>query len=232
MALDLYFRFNPNKISKTHASVVELSDLLNRLPIHPQALRGETFRNPNSVYMKLCNFLRVDPSYEGEGLLAGSKGEEVVWNMYAGNRAELAKIAEAIRSSGQRQIALLVTQPLDDDDEAFPEGRVLTREHKTRERNRRLVEKKKKAVLRVKGKLECEVCEFDFLKTYDELGRGFIECHHLVWLSDLRDERETKLSELSIVCANCHRMLHRARPWKTIDDLKSIIAKNSGLGNS
>jgi 5-methylcytosine-specific restriction protein A len=90
LALDLYFRINPNKISKTHASVVELSDLLNRLPIHPQVLRGETFRNPDSVYMKLCNFLRLDPSYKGKGLSAGSKGEEVVWNMYAGNRPELA----------------------------------------------------------------------------------------------------------------------------------------------
>ena len=77
--------------------------------------------------MKLCNFLRVDPSYEGKGLSAGAKGEEIVWNMYAGNRPELTKIAEAIRSSSQRQITLLVTHPLDDDDEAFPEGRVLTR---------------------------------------------------------------------------------------------------------
>ena len=107
LALDLYFRFNPNKISKTHASVVELSDLLNRLPIHPQALRGETFRNPNSVYMKLCNFLRVDPSYEGEGLLAGSKGEEVVWNMY--DDYVLRDIVDTIYPSGLCRVS--VRQP-------------------------------------------------------------------------------------------------------------------------
>jgi 5-methylcytosine-specific restriction protein A len=225
LALDLYFRFNPSKIGKKHASVVELSDLLNRLPIHPQALRGETFRNPDSVYMKLCNFLRLDPSYKGKGLSAGSKGEEVVWNMYAGNRSELTKIAEAIRASGERQISTLLTQPLDEDEEAFPEGRVLTREHRTRERNRQLVERKKKAVLLAKGNLECEVCEFDFFSTYGELGREFVECHHLAPLSDLREERKTKLSELSIVCANCHRMLHRARPWKSIGELKAIIAR-------
>jgi hypothetical protein len=84
LALDLYFRFNPLTINKKHASVVELSDLLNRLPIHPQALRGEKFRNPDGVYMKLCNFLRLDPSYAGKGLSRGAKGEEVVWNRYAG----------------------------------------------------------------------------------------------------------------------------------------------------
>ena len=225
LALDLYFRFNPNKISKTHTSVVELSHLLNRLPIHPQALRGETFRNPDSVYMKLCNFLRLDPSYKGKGLSAGSKGEEVAWNMYAGNRSEFTKIVEAITASGERQISQRLTQPLDDDDEAFPEGRVLTREHKTRERNGLLVERKKKAVLVAKGNLECEACGFDFFKTYHELGREYAECHHLAPLSDLREERKTKLSELGIVCANCHRMLHRARPWKTIGELKAIIAE-------
>jgi 5-methylcytosine-specific restriction protein A len=151
LALDLYFRFSPSKMDEKHSSVVELSDLLNLLPIHPQALRAANFRNPNSVYMKLCNFLRLDPSYEGEGLSAGSKGEEVVWNMYAGNRPELTKIVEAIKASGKRQISLRLTQPLDDDDEAFPEGRVLTREHQTRERNRQLVERKKKAVLLANG---------------------------------------------------------------------------------
>jgi 5-methylcytosine-specific restriction protein A len=67
LALDLCFRSPPSTIGKKHASVVELSDLLNRLPIHPQALRGEKFRNPDGVYMKLCNFLRLDPSYAGKG---------------------------------------------------------------------------------------------------------------------------------------------------------------------
>ncbi len=83
--------------------------------------------------------------------------------MYAGNRSELTKSVEAIKASGERQISLRLTQPLDDDDEAFPEGRVLTREHQTQERNRQLVERKKKAVLLTKGNLECEICGFDFL---------------------------------------------------------------------
>jgi hypothetical protein len=39
--------------------------------------------------------------------------------MYAGNRSELTKIVEAIKASGERQISLRLTQPLDDDDEAF-----------------------------------------------------------------------------------------------------------------
>jgi 5-methylcytosine-specific restriction protein A len=167
-----------------------------------------------------------------KGFWRAPKGKRLSGICMPGTAPSLQRLSMRSRHRESGRFHCDLTQPLDDDDEAFPEGRVLTREHKTRERNRRLVEKKKKAVLRVKGKLECEVCEFDFLKTYHELGREFIECHHLAPLSDLREERKTKLSELGIVCANCHRMLHRARPWKTIDDLKSIIAKSSGLGNS
>jgi 5-methylcytosine-specific restriction protein A len=39
LAPDLYFRHNPARMSETHPSVVELSRLLNKLPIHPQILR-------------------------------------------------------------------------------------------------------------------------------------------------------------------------------------------------
>ena len=199
LALDLYFRIPYSTLSSKHPSIVELSDLLNRIPIHPQALRGEKFRNPNGVYMKLGNFLRLDPSYKGKGLSRGAKGEEVVWNLYANNHPELRKIAEAIRDTGERQIHARLTQPLDqveDEEEVFPEGRLLTREHKIRERNRQLVERKKKATLEEKGSLACEVCTFDFLKAFGEIGSNFAECHHLAPLSELREARVTKLSEL------------------------------------
>jgi predicted HNH restriction endonuclease len=136
------------------------------------------------------------------GLSRGAKGEEVVWNLYAGNRSELRQIADAIRVAGERQIRARLTQPLDENEETFPEGRLLTREHKTRELNRQLAERKKKAVLKLNGTLGCEACSVDFFETYGELGREFAECHHLVPLSELREARETRLSELGIVCAN------------------------------
>lgn len=169
LALDLYFRIPYSTLSSKHPSVIELSDLLNRLPIHSQALRGVKFRNPNGVYMKLGNFLRHDPSDKRKGLSRGAKGEELVWNLYAGNLPELREIANAIRTTGERQIHARLTQPLDEGEETFPEGRLLTREHKTRERNRQLVQRKKKAVLQLNGSLECEVCRFDFFKTYGKL---------------------------------------------------------------
>ena len=35
LALDLYFRHRPDTISKKHPEVAALSELLNKLPIHP-----------------------------------------------------------------------------------------------------------------------------------------------------------------------------------------------------
>jgi len=70
LALDLYFRLGgrPASVPKNHPGIVRLSDTLNQLPIHAQRPDAQRFRNPNGVYMKLCNFLRFDPSYTGAGL--------------------------------------------------------------------------------------------------------------------------------------------------------------------
>jgi 5-methylcytosine-specific restriction protein A len=59
------------------------------------------------------------------------------------------------------------------------EGRLLTRIHLLRERSRSLVEAKRRRSMATLGKLECEVCGFDFALHYGEHGLGFIECHHL-----------------------------------------------------
>jgi 5-methylcytosine-specific restriction enzyme A len=60
--------------------------------------------------------------------------------------------------------------------------------------------------------LACEVCDFDFAATYGTLGERFIEAHHLVPF-DHADTTKAKLADVALVCSNCQRMLHRARPW-------------------
>lgn len=39
----------------------------------------------------------------------------------------------------------------------------------------------------------------------------------------------TKLSDLSILCANCHRMIHRSKPMLTVTDLKQIVSDNKSI---
>jgi 5-methylcytosine-specific restriction enzyme A len=76
LAPDLYMRVNPVHTSDENPEIIALSETLNSLPIHPHAEHGEKFRNANGVYMKLCNFLRLDPTYTGKGLQRGGKLEE------------------------------------------------------------------------------------------------------------------------------------------------------------
>lgn len=226
LALDLYFKVSPVQTTEKNPGIVELSQILNELPIHSHGPGQENFRNPNSVYMKLCNFLRLDPDYPGVGLDAGSKLDEIVWNEYASDRARLAQTARAIRESYSTRSITVINIPGVTDEE-FPEGRVLTRVHQLRERNAGAVRKKKDAVLRETGTLACEVCGFDFFAFYGEAGQGFIECHHTIPVSELTSGSKTKLSDLALVCSNCHRILHRSRPWLSISQLKEIIELNN-----
>jgi len=109
-----------------------------------------------------------------------------------------------------------------DAEEEGVEGRVLFKLHRLKERNRRLVRQKKRAVLAGTGLLLCEVCKFDFAAVYGPLGDGFVECHHRVPLASLDGTAPTRLADLAIVCANCHRMLHR-RPTHTVEQLRGIV---------
>jgi 5-methylcytosine-specific restriction protein A len=172
--------------------------------------------------MKLCNFLRLDPSYSGKGLSAGSKLDEAVWNEFAGDRKRLERVASAIRLNAPLLKPPTVEDDADEDFEAA-EGQVLTRTHRARERNRTLIEKKKAVVLKARGRLECEVCGFDSEAKYGPIGKDFAECHHQIPLSDLKPGAKTRLVDLAIVCANCHRMIHRARPWLTIAQLQETL---------
>lgn len=225
LALDLYFREPAARGSKTHPGVIELSSVLNRLPIHSKSELEEDFRNPNGVGMKLSNFLRFDPSYTGAGLKCGSHLEEDVWNAFALDPVRLKETAAAIRAT-LKTGEIVSGEDIDIDETEAPEGRVMTRIHQVRERNVALIKKKKQDALRLTGKLACEVCEFDFYQTYGEHGQGFVECHHTKPISKLMPGEKTRISDLAIVCANCHRMLHRGREWLSVSELKSVLKKS------
>jgi 5-methylcytosine-specific restriction protein A len=220
LALDLYFKVNPSHVSQSHPEIIALSALLNTLPIHSKDLQQTSFRNANGVYMKLCNFLRFDPDYHGSGLKAGAKLEEAIWSEFSTDKGLLSKVATAIKENAPS------LAPLDQEtevEEEFPEGSVLTRTHRMRERNSTAIKKKKEHVQKSTGRLACTVCGFDFEDVYGAIGAGFAECHHNIPVSELKPNQSTKLADLSIVCSNCHRMIHRAKPWLSITQLKSKI---------
>jgi hypothetical protein len=110
-------------------------------------------------------------------------------------------------------------------EDAGIEGRILFKLHRRKERNRRLVRSKKDAVLATTGRLLCEVCDFDFAVAYGSLGEGLAECHHRVPLADLKENHRTRLSDLAIICANCHQVIHRTRPMLSVEELREIVIR-------
>jgi 5-methylcytosine-specific restriction enzyme A len=224
LAMDLYVRLGRKQLPATHNDVIALSELLNALPIHQRSGRDENFRNANGISMILGNFLGVDPMHAQPGLSRNNQLQERVWNEFIDDVALLRRTADAIT-----RCAVLDLSPVAED-ESIAEGGLLLRWHTLRERNKTLVKKKKDQVLAKSGRLACDIFEFDFLECYGELGRGFAECHHKIALAEAVFDTTTRLSDLAIVCANCHRMLHRANPLMAIDELQRHLSNRHEQG--
>ena len=108
-------------------------------------------------------------------------------------------------------------------DEEFPEGKQKEKLHKYYERNPSLVRKAKEFYLNRDGKLSCEVCGFNFSDTYGKRGEHFIEAHHRIEISKLKENHKSKIQDLAMVCSNCHRIIHRGKKSLSIDEMKNIV---------
>jgi len=219
LALDLYRREGR---SPPPAAIAEVSEQLRGIPIERHLVARSTFRNLSSVRLKVANFVALDPDATTAGMRRGSQLDAKVFQEFWPEPSWLAETADAIRAN------LTALSPVDadayDDIEDAPEGRILTRVHRVRERNAKLRRKKKALTMEKTGRLECEVCDFDFSAAYGERGRGFIECHHMVPLRDLKPGARTRLEDLALLCANCHRMIHVRSPWLSLSQLREILA--------
>jgi 5-methylcytosine-specific restriction protein A len=220
LALDLYFRSPESHGDSNHPGVVELSELLQELPLHPLSRRLPNFRNANGVALKLANFRAFDPNYAGVGLSRGAKEDRKVWADFFGQTELLRESANAIR---EHYSILVPADIVDDDDGGVAEGGILLAVHRRYERDKEIVRKKKRRVFERQVALVCEVCGFDFAVTYGDHGREFAECHHTKPVSSMTPSDKTKLDDLSIVCANCHRMLHRGKDLLSIAALKKLL---------
>jgi 5-methylcytosine-specific restriction protein A len=224
--MDLYVRsglhVGGSLPGRTNTDVVALSKLLQALPFH--ALRGSKFRNPDGVARKLSNFRSVQ--VPGTGSTNHSATDQRVWAEFKDDLPRLHRIAQAIESGG-RTVRANEVEGLDPDEDGLPEGRLLLALHKRHERNRKLVNDKKTLALERTGRLACEVCDIDFAERYGKVGEGFIECHHLVPLASKAENRRTRLVDLALLCANCHRVIHRSRPWLNLSQLSTVVQKGS-----
>lgn len=233
LALHLYMRHRNSPPSKDSPEVKELSTCLNKMNALLDQAGSETFRNTNGVYMKLMNFRRFDPEYIAHGkvgLSRGNKDEEVVWLEFSDDPARLDKVAAAIRllleNAPQQELSAIDEPGMREAEE----GRVLTRVHRYRERNRTIVEERKKLALKTHGCLACEACGFDFSTVYGDAGAGLIDVHHTKPVHTLAEGEKTRLEDLALLCSNCHRVIHSSRKWLSVEQVRLAFQHNAKLG--
>jgi predicted HNH restriction endonuclease len=141
-------------------------------------------------------------------------------------------LAKAIREVGWFGAEDAGTQPLNAqlDNRSAREGQKRRRLNIHRARESSLRRAKIEAFRREhQGRIFCEVpgCGFDFEVVYGDLGRGFAEVHHLKPLAELDSPVYTTLGDLAVVCANCHRMIHRNSDCRALETITPILNSQS-----
>lgn len=225
LACDLVMQNGGRWLPAENAQVIALSELLQKMTIHPPEARRADFRNPNGVGRKTADIATSLPGYAGRPTNGGRRDKEVIARFLA-EPDVMHVMAEAIRGSVASGEPADFPRDVGYEGESEMEGRYLLRWHAYRERNSALRRKKINSVVAAGAPIACEVCDFDFAQTYGERGRGYIECHHVEPLH-VSGEGPRTIRDLALLCSNCHRMIHTRPPWPTPAELRELIRRQS-----
>lgn len=216
LVLNLYFDCEGKNPRDDDPRLARLSDLLRSLPYHTLAARRPTFRNAAGVAFKLQNFRQLAT---GRGLDNVAKMDRSIWAEFGHQPAEVRRLAKLIQEAVD--LTGPATDAEEDDSEEFYEGRQLTRIHKERERHPGL-RTKLLAARGKRGPLTCDLCREPAPE--HQYGEAVFEGHHTLPISS--GERVTKIKDMALLCANCHRIVHRAiaqrREWLSVDAVRDL----------
>lgn len=121
-----------------------------------------------------------------------------------------------VSSKKQRRLPKLTS---DFESTDFSEGKKKVRFSSYYERNPIL----RQRALEIHG-LECSVCHFNFEEVYGELGKGYIHVHHNKPISESDETVIDPHNDLSVLCPNCHAMIHRRRDTTlSVEELRELI---------
>ena len=123
---------------------------------------------------------------------------------------------------------------IDDESENLVEQDLQERKKYFRHRRIERNPKTSKLVKKHRGYI-CEACNFSFVKVYGDIAynkkkEAYIEAHHLIPLSELPEGKVVKYNieeDFRVLCANCHKMVHRKNPPYTIEEIKKILMGKS-----
>ncbi|MFL2819274.1 MAG: HNH endonuclease [Candidatus Puniceispirillales bacterium] len=229
LTLNLYYKFQKGGPSKNDTEVIKCSNLLRSM--NPTASAEDTrFRNANGIYLRLMNYRACDPYWLNQGkvgMKSGSKGKcKEIWEEFEGHPEEVQDLANQIALEISVDNHLKSNQS-EENIIGVREGKKLLRTHYSRERKSQR-KKKLKLFFEQHGKIYCEACknEHKYYKEIAQLERIF-EVHHKIALSDSLKTIETRLEDLAVLCANCHRAVHSVNPYLSVKDLRKYFDQHN-----
>ena len=108
------------------------------------------------------------------------------------------------------------------------EGRLLTRLHVYKERDRRFVQRVRKYYKHQSdGLLVCEACGAVPTEVYGPTGESCMEAHHKVPIEQLQPDSVTVVGDMAMICASCHRVVHSQKPCLTIEAVNTLVETHS-----
>lgn len=74
---------------------------------------------------------------------------------------------------------------------------------------------------------ECQVCHMNFVDTYGEIGKDYIEVHHMYPVCNMGENYQFDPLDpergLVCLCSNCHSMIHRGGHYEMIDGERKMV---------
>lgn len=209
LTLDVLYFSGEKHLSPQSKSIVELSQLLNRLPIHPADKRPENFRNSVGISHQIDRF-RKGYTTEGKtwnvGLLFFLIAEE-----FSNRHDELHSIAQAIRRNASYFSSFPFGSVLEQDD--FPEGALLGHLH-------RVLEQRDGRKVRLRER--CAICQLEPEAIYQPCG-SILQNHLIIHPIELNGSVKYDTTNFITVCPNCHAALHRYRPWLGKENCENLL---------
>lgn len=208
MTLDVLYSASNNRISPNSKEMLELSELLNRLPIHPSELKKAYFRTAPGITQQVNLFLKSCRLGE-KSVHVGKRFFEVAFE-YEGKEEQLHAIAAAIRANEKYYSS---TYGSKEADYGFPEGALLGHLHHVIEHA---------AYEKVYCGDTCEICGIKPVLQY-QIQENLLQLHLTIPPEKLNGGSHYGQGSYMTVCPTCHAALHRIRPWVDKNNCEDIL---------
>lgn len=208
LALAVFYSAKGGRLSSESLEMIELSELLRRLPIHQKDKQNADFRSASGLTNQLNLFRR--------SLETGKKHPNVgklVFDVAFEFENRLDELHEAAQAIRRNEEYFPITYSGLSESEPFPEGTLLGHLHRRIEEH---------ASSKIKLADCCLICNMKPELYYQPCGK-LLQLHLLVPPTMLDGGKKYGEEYFITVCPTCHAALHAYRPWRTKENCGDLL---------